>query len=145
MKNNLPKYSLYSKGNFQKKDQIKGPKCGQSGTGNEDKCSIGLLWKKFTTLRYQNVFVSQSKVNSYAIFIDKIRVNCLCPGVVETPMVKQRIDSGQATRDYLENVQPMGRMGKPEEIAALALYLCGPESGWTTGAIISIDGGQTAA
>ena len=77
--------------------------------------------------------------------VDKIRVNCLCPGVVETPMVKQRIDSGQATRDYLENVQPMGRMGKPEEIAALALYLCGPESGWTTGSIISIDGGQTAA
>lgn len=77
--------------------------------------------------------------------VDKIRVNCLCPGVVETPMVKQRIDSGQATRDYLENVQPMGRMGKPEEIAALALYLCGPDSGWTTGSIISIDGGQTAA
>tara|TARA_B100000989_G_C19226178_1_gene337936 strand:- start:107 stop:439 length:333 start_codon:yes stop_codon:yes gene_type:complete len=74
LKNNLPKYSLYSKGNFQKKDQIKGPKCGQSGTGNEDKCSIGLLLKKFTTLRYQNVFVSQSKVNSYAIFIDKIIV-----------------------------------------------------------------------
>ena len=76
---------------------------------------------------------------------DKIRVNCLCPAVVETPMVKKRIDSGQATREYLENVQPMGRMGKPEEIAALALHLCGPESGWTTGSIISIDGGQTAA
>ena len=77
--------------------------------------------------------------------VDKIRVNCLCPGVVETPMVKHRIETGQATREYLENVQPMGRMGTPEEIASMALHLCGPESGWTTGSIISIDGGQTAA
>ncbi len=77
--------------------------------------------------------------------VDKIRVNCLCPGVVETPMVKHRIETGQATREYLENVQPMGRMGTPEEVASMALHLCGPESGWTTGSIISIDGGQTAA
>ena len=77
--------------------------------------------------------------------VNKIRVNCLCPGVVETPMVKHRIETGQATREYLENVQPMGRMGTPEEVASMALHLCGPESGWTTGSIISIDGGQTAA
>ena len=45
----------------------------------------------------------------------------------------------------MDNVQPIGRMGKPEEIAAMALHLCGPEAEWTTGSIITVDGGQTAA
>ena len=75
----------------------------------------------------------------------KIRVNCICPAVVDTPMVDERVQAGTVSRELLANVQPIGRMGKPEEIAAMALHLCGPESGWTTGSIISIDGGQTAA
>jgi NAD(P)-dependent dehydrogenase (short-subunit alcohol dehydrogenase family) len=44
----------------------------------------------------------------------------------------------------MESVQPMGRMGQPEEIAAMALHLCGPEAGWTTGSIVAVDGGVTA-
>ena len=49
------------------------------------------------------------------------------------------------SRELLANVQPIGRMGKPEEIAAMALHLCGPEAEWTTGSVITVDGGQTAA
>ena len=75
----------------------------------------------------------------------KIRVNCICPAVVDTPMVDERVQAGSVSREVLDNVQPIGRMGKPEEIAAMALYLCGPEAEWTTGSIITVDGGQTAA
>ena len=75
----------------------------------------------------------------------KIRVNCICPAVVDTPMVDERVQAGSVSREVLDNVQPIGRMGKPEEIAAMALHLCGPEAEWTTGSIITIDGGQTAA
>jgi NAD(P)-dependent dehydrogenase (short-subunit alcohol dehydrogenase family) len=75
----------------------------------------------------------------------KIRVNCICPAVVDTPMVDERISKGNVSRKMLERVQPIGRMGKPEEIAAMALHLCGPEAEWTTGSIITVDGGQTAA
>ena len=75
----------------------------------------------------------------------KIRVNCICPAVVDTPMVDERVQAGNVSREILDNVQPIGRMGKPEEIASMALHLCGPEAEWTTGSIITIDGGQTAA
>lgn len=74
-----------------------------------------------------------------------IRVNCICPAVVDTPMVSERVSEGKVSRKMLERVQPIGRMGKPEEIAAMALHLCGPEAEWTTGSIITVDGGQTAA
>jgi len=75
----------------------------------------------------------------------EIRVNCICPAVVDTPMVDERVQSGHISRRVLEKVQPMGRMGKPAEIASMALHLCGSEAEWTTGSIITIDGGQTAA
>ena len=75
----------------------------------------------------------------------KIRVNCICPAVVDTPMVDERVQASNVSREVLDNVQPIGRMGKPEEIAAMALHLCGPEAEWTTGSIITVDGGQTAA
>ena len=74
----------------------------------------------------------------------KVRVNCICPAVVDTPMVDERVKSGNVTRELLDKVQPIGRMGQPEEIASMALHLCGPESEWTTGSIITLDGGQTA-
>ena len=74
----------------------------------------------------------------------KIRVNCICPAVVDTPMIAERLSTGKVTRQDFDEVQPIGRMGKPEEIAAMALHLCGPESEWTTGSIITVDGGQTA-
>ena len=74
----------------------------------------------------------------------KIRVNCICPAVVDTPMVSERLVGGKVTKEILDEVQPIGRMGKPEEIASMALHLCGPEAEWTTGSIITVDGGQTA-
>ena len=73
-----------------------------------------------------------------------IRCNAICPGTVETPSLHERIaaqgNTEQARKAFLAR-QPMGRLGRPEEIAALAVYLAGDESAFTTGATHLIDGG----
>lgn len=73
-----------------------------------------------------------------------IRCNAICPGTVDTPSLNQRLaDTGDyaAARDAFTARQPMGRLGKPEELAQLALYLASDESAFTTGQIHIIDGG----
>ncbi|PZR33294.1 SDR family oxidoreductase [Caulobacter segnis] len=73
-----------------------------------------------------------------------IRCNAICPGTVDTPSLNQRLaDTGdyEAAQKAFTARQPMGRLGKPEELAMLALYLASDESAFTTGQIHIIDGG----
>jgi len=78
-----------------------------------------------------------------------IRCNAICPGTVESPSLEARIaalaeQQGRTVPEVLrefEARQPMGRIGKPEEIAALAVHLASDESAFTTGAIHIVDGG----
>src|SRR5216684_5253336 len=73
-----------------------------------------------------------------------IRCNAICPGTVESPSLEQRIaaqgDIKKARSEFVAR-QPMGRIGRPEEIAALAVYLASDESSYTTGQTHIIDGG----
>ena len=76
-----------------------------------------------------------------------IRVNCVCPGTTETPLVKAAVERAAdpaAARRALEEVRPANRLGRPEEIAAGILYLASDESLYATGSTLSIDGGYTA-
>jgi len=82
-----------------------------------------------------------------ADFIRKgIRCNCLCPGTVESPSLDGRIaafaDPVKARADFIAR-QPLGRLGRPEEIAQLAVYLASDESSFTTGTAVIVDGGWT--
>ena len=75
-----------------------------------------------------------------------IRCNAICPGTVETPSLDERIaafDDPDAARQGFVARQPMGRLGKPEEIAWIALYLAADESAYTTGQVFIVDGGIT--
>jgi NAD(P)-dependent dehydrogenase (short-subunit alcohol dehydrogenase family) len=76
-----------------------------------------------------------------------IRVNCVCPGRVETPFVTARLreypDPQAAYRD-MASTQAVGRMGRPEEIAAAVLYLASDEASFVTGSAFIIDGGWSA-
>ncbi|MEM6664963.1 MAG: SDR family oxidoreductase [Pseudomonadota bacterium] len=79
---------------------------------------------------------------------DGIRCNAICPGTVESPSWHERVEAlgrdvggKDKALEMFVSRQPMGRVGTPEEIAALALYLASDESGFTTGTAIPIDGG----
>ena len=74
-----------------------------------------------------------------------IRVNCICPGVIQTPLLDS-IHGGsiEANRDRLLRMQPMPRLGEPEDIASMALFLASDESAFVTGAAMVVDGGYTA-
>jgi NAD(P)-dependent dehydrogenase (short-subunit alcohol dehydrogenase family) len=73
-----------------------------------------------------------------------IRVNCICPGVIHTPMV-ERITHGRADMlERLKQAQPLPRIGTPEDIAQMALYLASDDAAFVTGAAMVVDGGYTA-
>lgn len=83
-------------------------------------------------------------------YAGQIRVNCICPGTVDTPFVEAYLEKyhkheKEEVRRQLDARQPVGRLGRPEEIAALALYLASGQAGFVTGSIMTIDGGWTAA
>lgn len=80
----------------------------------------------------------------------QIRVNCIAPGTVDTPFVEGYLEKyhkheKDKVRAELNSRQPVGRLGRPEEIARLALYLCSPAADFMNGAVVPIDGGWTAA
>jgi NAD(P)-dependent dehydrogenase (short-subunit alcohol dehydrogenase family) len=78
---------------------------------------------------------------------DGIRVNCICPGRVETPFVQARLaEYPDPKKAYAEMsaTQAVGRMGRPDEIAAAALYLASDEAAFVTGSALIIDGGFSA-
>ena len=84
-----------------------------------------------------------------ADYAGRIRVNCVCPGTVDTPFVEAYLEKfhkheKEETRRQLNARQPIGRLGKPEEIAHLVLYLCSDEAEFVHGSMLSIDGGWTA-
>ncbi|RMF90641.1 MAG: SDR family oxidoreductase [Nitrospinota bacterium] len=75
-----------------------------------------------------------------------IRVNCVCPGLVETPMPLSRLKPGERWEDKVpEWVKdyPLGRLGKPEDIAKAVLFLASDDASWITGISLVVDGGYT--
>jgi NAD(P)-dependent dehydrogenase (short-subunit alcohol dehydrogenase family) len=76
---------------------------------------------------------------------DKIRVNCICPGVINTPLVHGRIPGGKDVLDpLLAKAQALQRAGQAEDIANMAMFLASEEASWVTGAAMVVDGGFTA-
>ena len=83
-------------------------------------------------------------------YAKQIRCNCIAPGTVQSPFVEGYLDKyhaheKEAVREELRMRQPIGRLGTPEDIAGLVRYLCSKEAEFMQGAVVSIDGGWTAA
>jgi 2-keto-3-deoxy-L-fuconate dehydrogenase len=79
----------------------------------------------------------------------QLRANCIAPGTVDSPFVEGYLEKyhrheKEKVRLELNERQPVGRLGKPEEIAALALYICSPAADFMNGSVVTIDGGWTA-
>lgn len=78
---------------------------------------------------------------------ENVRVNCICPSIVETELVKGLFDDseqGKRLKQSRMGTIPLGRFGKPADVADLAVFLASEESSWLTGAAIPLDGGLTA-
>jgi NAD(P)-dependent dehydrogenase (short-subunit alcohol dehydrogenase family) len=73
-----------------------------------------------------------------------IRVNCVCPGLINTPMVARMIDSGGMNEQEFLAAEPVGRMGRPEEIGEGVVWLLSDAASFVTGHALSIDGGYLA-
>jgi 2-keto-3-deoxy-L-fuconate dehydrogenase len=75
---------------------------------------------------------------------DHVRVNCICPGTVDSPWVRRLLDEVGEPLEGLVARQPMGRLGTPEEIAAAVLYVASDAAAFMTGSALVLDGGLTA-
>ena len=72
----------------------------------------------------------------------KIRVNCVCHGVVDTDMTKPFIKT-QKDKEFMDSEHPIGRIGQSEEVAKAVMYFASDDASWITGAILAVDGGES--
>src|SRR5215472_13003174 len=73
-----------------------------------------------------------------------VRVNCICPGIVDTPLVAVAFGATEEIRETMHRFHPLGRMGKPEEIARCVLFLASEDASFVTGHALVVDGGVSA-
>ena len=85
-----------------------------------------------------------SKVAALEFADQGIRVNALCPGIIDTPMIARYTGGTEEGRARIIKQEPVGRMGRPEEIAATVLFMCSDLGAFITGHALVADGAQTA-
>lgn len=73
-----------------------------------------------------------------------IRVNAVCPGVIRTPMIDRFTGKNKEAEKAFENMEPVGRMGEPEEVAETVVWLCSEHASFVTGQALAVDGGWIA-
>lgn len=97
----------------------------------------------YVAVKHGVIGMSKSAALEYAA--DGIRVNAICPGIIETPMITERVSGGtDEGQSKMVSQEPVGRMGTPDEIAQAVLYMCSDVAAFMTGHAMVVDGGQTA-
>lgn len=72
-----------------------------------------------------------------------IQINAVCPGTIDTPMVKEMFRLGDLSEDAAKKLAPINRLGQPQEVADAVLWLCSPQSSFVVGQALAVDGGYT--
>ncbi len=108
-----------------------------STTGSHDACAHAAAYvssKGGVTLLTRSMAIDYARQG--------IRVNAICPGPTDTPMLRKALSPDQL--DAFAKTFPMGRLGRPEEIAGAAVFLASDDASFVTGSLLYVDGGQTA-
>lgn len=92
--------------------------------------------------KHGEIGLTKSAVLDYAS--SKIRINAICPGIIETPIMDRFSGCTPEARQTIISQERVGRMGRPEEIASTVMRLCSDGDALTVGSAIVVDGGQTA-
>ncbi|NOZ68121.1 MAG: SDR family oxidoreductase [Deferribacteres bacterium] len=91
---------------------------------------------------------SFTKSLAFELGKDNIRVNAIAPGTVDTPLVRSNLgklneEGRQRLQEMIKTIYPLGRIGTPDDIGGIAVFLASDQAGWVTGAVFNIDGGLT--
>ena len=93
----------------------------------------------------KHAVVGLTKTTALEYAKEGIRVNAVCPGVIKTPMIDRTTGKDKAVEKKYEDMEPVGRMGQPEEVAEAIIWLCSDASSFVTGHAMAVDGGWIAA
>ncbi|MFJ3050994.1 SDR family oxidoreductase [Pseudomonas nitroreducens] len=107
-----------------------------AGLGAAPKMSI------YAASKHAVIGLTKSAAIEYAK--KKIRVNAVCPAVIDTDMFRRAYEADPKKAEFAAAMHPVGRVGRVEEIASAVLYLCSDHAGFTTGIALPVDGGATA-
>ena len=103
----------------------------------------GIPWvSTYLATKHAVVGLTKSAVLEYVM--QNIRINAVAPGAIKTDIIEEAISQGTYNEEMIVAMEPMGRMGKAQEIANGIAWLCSDESSFVTGEILSIDGGFNA-